>query len=100
MSDEIGQKVIFKYTLNTFEGPINEIEMPQGAEILNVQSQNDTPTIWAKCDKANEYESRYFAIVGTGKDFGKEGLPEDDEMEYLDSCICGNFVWHIHEVKK
>lgn len=100
MSDKIGQMVIFKYALNEHEGPINHIEMPQGAEIINVQAQNDTPTIWAKVDKANEYETRTFAVVGTGKDFGEGKVPEDDEMEYLDSCICGRFVWHIHEVKQ
>lgn len=38
-------KKIFKYQLETTD--IQQVEMQQGAEILCIQTQNETPCIWA-----------------------------------------------------
>ena len=40
--------------------------MPQGAEILTVQTQNDEPFIWAMVNTKNEMEARVFEMFGTG----------------------------------
>ena len=55
---------IFKYQLS--EEETQEIEMPEGAEILSMQVQHGTPCIWAKVDREKRTVKRRFIIVGTG----------------------------------
>ena len=56
---------IYKYQLND---EFNEIEMPSGAEILSVQTQNNIPCIWAIVETDNPIEKRKLMIVGTGNE--------------------------------
>ena len=58
-------EVIWKFELKVND--IVHIEMPKGAEILSVNTQNGTPCIWAKVDSKIETEKRSFAIFGTGE---------------------------------
>ena len=55
---------IFKYQLS--EEVTQEIEMPEGAEILSMQVQHGVTCIWAKVDKEKQAVRRRFIIVGTG----------------------------------
>jgi hypothetical protein len=45
-----------------------EIGMPEGAEILCVQSQGEGVFIWAIVDDNMGYERRRFAVYGTGQE--------------------------------
>ena len=83
-------KRIYKYELK--EG---SVEMPIGAKILTIQTQNNRPYIWALVDIDVECEFRNFAIVGTGHDF-----PEADDFTYINTIQDGPFVWHIFELIK
>jgi hypothetical protein len=58
------KKVIWKFELETTDN--QEIEMPIGAEILTMQTQNEIPCIWALVDPKAEKETRTFEIFGTG----------------------------------
>lgn len=48
------------------------ISLPSGAEVLSVQMQGDTPTIWARVDPAAERAVIRLGVYGTGHD-----LPAD-----------------------
>ena len=43
-----------------------EIQMPAGANILTVQTQNDKPMIWAIVDPQAPMETKKFTVLGTG----------------------------------
>lgn len=56
---------IYKYPLDTKD--TNILELPKGAQILTVQTQNNIPCIWALVnDKETEKESRFINTFGTG----------------------------------
>lgn len=58
------EKTIWKFELITTDK--QTIEMPIGAEILTVQTQNETPCLWALCDPTVQKEMRSFEVFGTG----------------------------------
>jgi len=58
------KKVIWKYELETED--LVKVEMPIGAEILALQTQNDKPCLWVSVDPNQKLERRDFQIVGTG----------------------------------
>jgi hypothetical protein len=50
------------------------ISMPAGSRLLDVQTQNGEPQIWATCNPALPLVSRSFSLRGTGHDTnGAEG---------------------------
>lgn len=55
---------IWKFELKTTDN--QKIEMPVGAEILTVQTQNETPCLWALVDPNADKETRCFEVFGTG----------------------------------
>ena len=84
-------KRIYKYELEDGRG----VEMPIGAKVLTIQTQNGLPYIWALVDIDAECDFRYFTIVGTGHDF-----PNADDFNYINTIQDGPFVWHIFELIK
>jgi hypothetical protein len=87
-------KKIFKYVLKTTD--VQSVEMPKGAEILSIQTQNDDPCIWALVDPEQEMEYRIFRIFGTGHD-----VMGDDTLNYIGTYqqYGGSLVFHCFEVK-
>jgi len=57
------KKTIWKYELPF---PETQLQMPMGAQVLDVQVQNDTPCIWALVDQKLKLEIRKFKFFGTG----------------------------------
>jgi hypothetical protein len=51
---------IYKYILN------DKIEMPEGAQILSVQVQQNIPVLWAMVDPEAPKRDYYFDILPTG----------------------------------
>ena len=80
-------KKVFKYEL---QGKDVILKLPLGAEILNVQLQNDRPVLWALVDP-NNVEVDSICIVGTGWDV-------EDNMKYINTYMEGYFVWHVFEI--
>ena len=72
------------------------IEMPYGAQVLSVQTQRETPCIWALVDSDNWPEKRPFALRGTGHDCS--GL---NEARFVGTFQLhgGALVFHLFDVK-
>jgi len=84
-------KKIFKYKITPYLK--NEIEMPIGAEVLCVQTQNNEPHIWAMVDFNAELEKRIFWVIPTGN------LIEPEASRYVGTFQIdnGNLVFHLFE---
>ena len=87
---------IWKYRL--YIGPLTVIEMPKGAEILAVQTQDGRPCIWAIVDPDAPVELRTFEMCGTGHKM-KE-LAEDETRVYIGTVQIDRYVWHYFEIKE
>ena len=93
------EKAIWKFSTieNGFQGKF-EINMPQGSEILTVQTdqKDNSPCIWALVDPEKELETRHFELFGTG-----HPVPYDMgvERKYIGTYQYqkGEFVGHIFE---
>ena len=81
---------ILKWELNDSQ----ELFLPKGAKILDVQIQKDTCCLWALCDENATREKRVFAIYGTGNP-----IP-DDPGTYISTfqMYNGNLVFHVFEI--
>lgn len=60
----MANKTIWKFPLKTIDQQF--IEMPVGAEILSIQSQNNYPCLWALVDRNAKRENISIEIYGTG----------------------------------
>ena len=84
-------KKIYKYAL-----PIDDyltIPLPQGAEILKVDMQNNVPWMWALVDPEKPPEMRNFRLVGTGHPIKEENLKFIDTFQMHE----GSLVFHLFE---
>lgn len=79
-------KTIWKYPLDLAEH--QGVTMQRGAQILDVQMQDGTPTIWAVVSPAEEMVSRHVFIVGTG-----HYVPEG--KTYVGTVQMSGYVWHV-----
>ena len=90
-------KAVYKYSL-----PISDnfsLAMPKGAEILTVQTQHNSPNLWALVDPTfDELEMRYFFSRGTGHPID---ISENVKLNYIGTIqmLSNNFVWHLFEMK-
>lgn len=83
-------KTVWKYAL---ESTNQTIDMPAGAKILTVQSQYESPVIWALVEPEMPTESRKFVVYGTGH-------PAPEAGQYLGTFQIekGRLVFHVFEV--
>ena len=58
------KKTIWKFELEI--GDNQKLELPIGAEILTVHTQNEIPCLWALVDPDADQETRHFEVYGTG----------------------------------
>lgn len=82
---------IWKTILNTV--PVQEINVPERAEMLTVHEQYGELCIWYKCDPRNEMTKRRLACVGTGQD-----VPENSRYVGTGFFHGGRLVLHVFEV--
>jgi len=84
-------KIIHKYQLLNETHSIN---VPEGAEILSVQTQNNVPCIWMLINpKETKFDIRTFSMYGTGNTFNQDGKKYIGTVQ-LDG---GSSVMHIFE---
>ena len=93
---------IYKYPLEITD--FQEVDMPEGAEILCVQSHyapygyekpySECPTLWAKVDDEKPCVPRRIRIFGTGNP-----MEYEHELKYIGTCQMMNqkLVWHVFE---
>jgi hypothetical protein len=84
-------KTIHKYRL------YNTIALPEGAQVLTVQLQEDEPYLWALVDDFNPFEKRNFQTVGTGWDLEARAY---SNRVYIATFQQNGFVWHVFEILK
>lgn len=93
-------KVIHKYKLDgsvlnmSGFGDIFQLTMPANAEILTVQEQNGTGTIWAAHDEGDVIEQRSFVLQPTGASFDASNLTYIGTYQVHN----GSIVLHLFEV--
>ena len=81
---------IWKFPLRLTEA--QNVAMPRDARILDIQTQGETPCIWALVDDDAPEVLRTFWIVGTGNP-----VPEGQELVYRGTFQSGWFVGHVFE---
>lgn len=89
------KKAIWKFELT----PDNNLyEMPKGAKILCVQTQNEKPMVWALVDPDAEKEKRELIIIPTGAELFSNMA---DNMLYIGTFQVGggSLVFHVFEIK-
>ena len=87
-------------TIWKFRPPIQDslaIEMPREAQLLCVQTQRNTPCIWALVDSDAPIETRHFAWRGTGHPCG--GLKAIGHVGSI-QLLGGELVFHLFEVSE
>ena len=84
-------KTIFKYPLEITDRQI--LSIPEGAEILCVQNQNNKVYLWAMIEMSNPNNIRKLRIIGTGHDIENEKLNYIGTIQQME----GQLVWHIFE---
>ena len=87
-------QTIYKYELEVSE--LQEIYMPQGAGVLDVQNQNGKICVWAEVD-TEAIEVKYtFAIFGTGQELR---VPyENCKALYCGTIQFYGYVWHVYQI--
>ena len=93
-------RMVHKYTLEISSKP-QTLDLPVGAEILDIQMQHGQPRLWALVDPTEtEPEERVFRMTGTGWPID---APIDENMRHVATVQAddGMLVWHFfEEVKK
>lgn len=76
------------------------VSMPEGAQILSVQTQHEAPTLWALCNEAVPYEDRSIEIIGTGHNVPP--APSGTNRHFLGTfqLLDGGFVGHVFELRR
>jgi hypothetical protein len=82
-------KAIWKYPIN----PYSTLQMPEGAKVLSVQTQDNQPQLWALVDPDKPKVGRTFAAVPTGDPFDDEGYTYIATFQ-IDN---GGLVFHLFE---
>lgn len=83
---------IWKYELQIED--IQEVAMPQFAELLSVANQQGQLCLWAMVDASRSMAIRCIEIIGTGNPVAVDmGL----ERKFIGTAIVGHFVWHVFE---
>lgn len=72
-----------------------QIDMPKGAEVLTVQTQNEQPCFWALVSTKAPLETRNFAIFLTGFN-----VPTHLKMKYIGTYQLngGMLIFHVFEL--
>lgn len=94
MSESTERRTIWKYPLVATTAI--DLEMPKGARVLTVQTQNHAPVMWALVDPAAAKELRRFRVVGTGH----EGAPDRGTYIGTFQLQGGSLVFHVFEVPR
>lgn len=88
-------RVIWKYPVRIDDK--FALEMPKGAQVLAVQTQNGAPQLWALVDPDAEHESRRFALLGTGHYLTPEALEHGLTYRGTFQVRDGALVFHLFE---
>ena len=88
------KKSIWKFQLNPNDKVF--VEMPKNAEILSVQTQKETPCIWALVDPNADKEERCFEVFETGHPVHYD-MGVDRKFIGTFQLYDGDLVFHLFE---
>jgi hypothetical protein len=71
------------------------IDMPDGTEILSIQTQNGQPCMWGLVDAAHPKVHRTFLTLGTGHP-AQSATAQNFIGTY--QTACGSLVFHVFEI--
>lgn len=98
----MSKRAVWKYPLGNWETGMYSAEMPFGAEVLDLQTQDGMPTMWALVNPDAVKEQRHFIIVGTGHIYAS---PSHSGAALSSEGFVGTFqqmdgalVFHVFEV--
>lgn len=79
---------IWKFPLEVTDSQL--VNIPEGAKILTVQTQQGIVTLWAVIDPSKDPDTLEVRILGTGN-------PADniEDMFYIGTVQERIFVWHV-----
>ncbi len=83
-------KTIWKYKLDS---GYTFLEMPEGADLLSVQVQDDEWTLWARVDPDAQTVKREVFVCGTGKEILEDG----ESTPHIETIQQDGFVWHFFD---
>ena len=93
---------IWKFELNIGGGAsgvdrqsVHSVRMPTGAEVLSVQTQRETPCIWALVNPDAPPENRRFEVYGTGQPIN---LSRPLKPLGTVQMMGGYLIFHVFEV--
>jgi len=71
---------------------MQEIDVPEGAELLTVREQHEQICLWFRCNPSNDLKKRQIVICGTG-----HSIPEGFRYPYVGTAFLdgGQLVFHI-----
>ncbi len=70
-----------------------ELNLPVGADLLDVQIQNGKPVLWAIVDPNADTKPLRFYVIGTGRTWR-------DDLAYVATFQVGAFVGHLFHEKQ
>jgi hypothetical protein len=89
----MASETIWKFPLEVTESQL--VRLPVGAKVLSVQTQLESPCLWALVNPEVEKESRIFYTFGTGHEVRILG----GRLEFVDTYQLaeGALVFHVFE---
>lgn len=97
-------KRVFKYPFRISSSfDVYELELPEGAEILNVDMRGFDCCLWVLVRPQAAMEKRYFRVFGTG-----QPIQDDGSLRYIGTVKDpvndgahltrhGHYIWHVFE---
>lgn len=86
-------QTIWKFPLKVAD--YQQIEMPEGAEVLAVQVQHNIPCLWARVTSTNPLVEKGIFIVGTGNRVNEDCGRHLGTFQIAN----GSLVFHVFEEK-
>ncbi len=89
---DVSDVAVWKFPLQVAD--VQQVLMPQGARLLTVQVQDDTPCLWAVVDPASRPVVRWIHTAGTGHTWPAKSLSEHISTYQLHG---GALVFHVFD---
>jgi hypothetical protein len=83
---------VYKYPVRVAD--VFSVEIPRGAQLLDVQVQHGEPQLWALVNPDAAHERRWFRLAGTGHDI-REAVKGHVGSFQLQA---GSLVFHVFEI--
>ncbi len=74
------------------------IDLPEDAQILSVQTQNEIPTIWALVDPEKSTITSRIRIARTGHELTTADLPDNSTFLGTIQLSGGQLIFHIWRI--